>query len=59
MVGCIIMEYKATLLSSLEELIEICRWKCSPLDEVILPSGRTNHQALIDAIKAVEEAKKM
>ena len=38
-------------IASLAELIEICRWKCSPLDEVILASGRTNHQALLDAVK--------
>lgn len=31
--------------ASLAELIEICRWKCSPHDDVILANGRTNHQA--------------
>ena len=35
--------------ASLAELLEICRWKCGPNDEVVLKSGRTNHQALVDA----------
>jgi hypothetical protein len=39
-----------SLLDSFKELIEICRVKCSPLDEVILPNGRTNHEALVDAV---------
>ena len=49
------MESNLTVLSSLKELIEICRVKCSPLDEVILSNGRTNHEALLDAIKVAEE----
>ena len=45
-----------TILESLKELVEICRWKCSPHDEVILPNGRTNHSALVDAVWAIKEA---
>lgn len=41
-------------LNSLRELIEICRVKCGPHDEVILPGGRTNHDALIDAVEALD-----
>ena len=47
---------KMTTLDCLKELIEICRVKCSPLDEVILPNGKTNHAALIDAIYVANEA---
>jgi hypothetical protein len=50
------MESNATVLSALKELIEICRVKCSPLDEVILPNGRTNHEALVSAVQVAEEA---
>ncbi len=39
----------ANLLATVKELLEICRWKCSASDSVVLPHGRTNHQALIDA----------
>ena len=35
------------LLNSLNELIEICRFKCGPFDEVILNNGKSNQQALI------------
>ena len=45
-----------TTLESLKELIEICRVKCSPLDEVILPNGRTIHDALVEACWVVKEA---
>jgi len=41
------------LVAPLVELIEICRWKCVPFDEVVLSNGKSNHDALIDAIKAV------
>lgn len=44
------------LLQSLRELLEICRWKCSPNDEVLLPSGKTNHQAMIEAMAAIAKA---
>jgi hypothetical protein len=45
-----------SLLDSLRELLEICRYKCSPLDEIILPSGKTNEQAMIDAMAAIDNA---
>jgi hypothetical protein len=44
------------LLDSLHELLEICRYKCSPLDEIILPSGKSNERAMIDAMAAIAEA---
>ena len=44
-----------TAIESLRELLEICRVKCSPLDEVILPNGRTNEQAMIDACEVLAE----
>lgn len=37
------------LLAACQELLEICRWKCSPSDEVVLSNGKSNHQAMIDA----------
>ena len=49
------------LYSSLKNLLEICRWKCSPLDEQLLPD-KTNEQAMLDAcdvldrIAAIEKA---
>jgi hypothetical protein len=45
-----------SLLESLKELIEICRFKCGPFDEIILRNGKSNQQALIDAITLVEQA---
>ena len=41
-------------VKSLGELLTICRYKCSPNDEVVLPDGRTNHEALIDATAIVD-----
>lgn len=41
------------LYDSLKELLEICRSKCSPLDEQLLPN-KTNHQALIDACHVLD-----
>jgi hypothetical protein len=43
-----------SLLASLKELVEIGRWKLSPTDEVVLKSGRTNHDALTDAVNLLE-----
>lgn len=46
------------LLMVLKDLLEICRYKCSPRDEVILPNGVTNEQVLIAAtnlVKRIEE----
>ena len=42
------------LVDALQDLVEICRVKCSPNDEVISQSGKTNHQALILACRALE-----
>lgn len=47
----------AKVTTALAELIEICRVKCGPHDEVILPNGRTNHEALVDAVAALEEVR--
>lgn len=44
----------STILETAIELLEICRTKCSPSDEIILSSGRTNHQALLDAVAVIE-----
>ncbi len=44
------------LLLSLSELLDICRWKCSPTDEVLLDNGKTNHQAMIDAMSVIAKA---
>ncbi len=49
------------LLMVLKDLLEICRYKCSPRDEVILPNGVTNEQVLIAAtnlVKRMEEPKR-
>ena len=44
-----------TILDSCRELLEICRVKCGPSDEPILPGGRTNEQAMRDAMTAIEQ----
>ena len=44
------------LLESLRELLEICRFKCSPRDEVLLPDGKTNEQAMKDAMAVLSRA---
>ena len=44
-----------TILASCRELLEICRVKCGPSDEPILPGGRTNEQAMRDAMTAIEQ----
>ena len=44
------------LLGSLKELIEICRFKCGPFDEVILANGKSNQQSLLDAIALADQA---
>jgi hypothetical protein len=50
-------ESDTAVLAALNELIEICRWKCGPNDEIVLPNGRSNHNALIDAVQAANTAK--
>lgn len=42
------------LLMVLKDLLEICRYKCGPNDEVILPNGITNEQVLIAATNLVK-----
>lgn len=50
-----IVDSRETLLeNSLWTLVEICRHKVSPTDEVILSCGRTNERALIDAIELLK-----
>ena len=44
------------LLASLRALLEICRYKCSPHDEVMLPHGKSNEQAMLDAIRVIDKA---
>jgi len=46
------------LYSSLKELLEICRTKCSPLDEQILPN-KTNHDAMLDACDVLDRIRKI
>lgn len=48
------MAFDNPLLQLLVELIEICRVKCGPFDEVILSNGKSNEDALVGAIEAVE-----
>ena len=46
------------LYDSLKELLEICRVKCSPHDEQILPS-KTNHDAMLDACDVLDRIRKI
>lgn len=46
----------ADLLTACRQLLEICRWKCSPSDEVLLSDGTTNEQAMIQAMDAIADA---
>ena len=46
------------LYDSLKELLEICRVKCSPHDEQILPN-KTNHDAMLDACDALDRIRKI
>ena len=48
-VGATVEVEDTRLRESLLELVTICQSKVSPLDEVILPNGKTNHDALIEA----------
>lgn len=41
------------LLATCKTLLEICRWKCSFYDEVVLRDGRSNHLAIIDACEVI------
>jgi hypothetical protein len=44
------------LIGSLKQLLEICRCKCSPTDEVILPDNITNEAAMIRAMRVLAQA---
>lgn len=44
------------LAEALRELLHICQHKCSPLDETLLPNGKSNEGAMIDAIAALQKA---
>jgi hypothetical protein len=46
------------LYCSLKELLEICRSKCSPLDEQLL-SNKTNHEALLDACDVLDRIREV
>ena len=46
------------LYNSLKELLEVCRVKCSPHDEQILPN-KTNHDAMLDACDALDRIRKI
>lgn len=46
------------LYSSLKELLEICRFKCGPHDEQILPN-KTNHNAMLDACDVLDKIRKI
>lgn len=41
-------------LSSLYDLLEICRFKCSPRDDIILNTGESNESAMKKAIQALK-----
>ena len=44
------------LLAACKTLLAICRWKCSPLDDVVLTDGRTNEQAMMEAMEVIQAA---
>lgn len=50
------MTIQEELTESLKQLLEICRYKCSPSDEVILPDHITNEAAMIRAMRVLERA---
>jgi hypothetical protein len=45
------------LLAAAAMLLEICRVKCSPSDEIILPGGISNQTAMILAQRDIEAAR--
>ena len=51
----ILIEKAPDLLAMVGTLLEICRWKCGPDDEVVLSSGESSHDALIRACALIEE----
>lgn len=42
------------LLLVAKDLLEICRWKCSPTDEVVRADGITNEQVMVAAMKTIK-----
>lgn len=42
------------LENSLAELLEICRWKCSPTDDIVLTNGKPNAAAMADAMAILQ-----
>jgi hypothetical protein len=42
------------LLLVCKDLLEICRWKCSPTDEIVRPDGISNEQVMIAAMKTIK-----
>jgi heme exporter protein D len=47
------------LVLAAKDLLEICRVKCSPTDEVWRADGVSNERVMIAAIKAIHEAEHM
>lgn len=41
------------LRDACDTLLDICRYKCTPRDLVILPNGSTNEQAMLEAMAAI------
>ena len=48
------MKETADLLLIAKDLLEICRCKCSPTDEVTRADGITNEQVMIAAMRTIE-----
>ena len=44
------------LLMIAKDLLEICRYKCSPSDEVVRADGITNEQVMVGAMRTIERA---
>jgi len=42
------------LLMVLKDLLEICRYKCSPRDEIVRADGLSNEQIMIGAINTIK-----
>lgn len=44
----------ADLLLIAKDLLEICRYKCSPTDEVVRADGLSNEQIMVGAMRTIE-----
>jgi hypothetical protein len=44
------------LVATVSELLEVCRWKCGPFDEVVLKSGRSNEAAMVAACELLKKS---